>query len=81
METGDNSMQLFIEVATKELEAMKKRCESDPMAVYTSKMSMEKILGFRLDPKVVPVEEYYSYIEGVKKLAEKIPQRNGREHH
>lgn len=80
IETGDDSMNLFIEVAKKELEELEKRSKADPMSMYQSKLSMEKILGFRLDPKVVPVEEYYSYIEGVKKLAEKIPHKNGREH-
>lgn len=66
MQTDDLSIQTFIDVAGEEL----KQLIADATGktdFYESKADMERVLGFTLNPRIVTVAEFNSYISSIKK--------------
>jgi len=61
--TNDNTIESFIKL--KELELADK-LNVKQSKVNTSKVAIEKYLGFRLNEKEVSVKEYYDYLEAIK---------------
>lgn len=66
MQTDDMSVQTFIDVGTEELERLIAEA-TGKTDFYESKADMERILGFVLNPRVVTVAEFNSYISSIKK--------------
>lgn len=61
--TKDNSLQFFIDM--KELE-LADTMNVKQSKINTSKIAIEKYLGFKLNEKEVTVKEYYEYLEALK---------------
>lgn len=61
--TNDRSINMFIKIKEIELNDLLNVKQSK---VNTSKIAIEKYLGFRLNEKEVTVKEYYEYLEAIK---------------
>lgn len=68
IETDDLSLQTEIDLAHIELLQLidQSTGQSD---FYETKISMERNLGFVLDPKKITVREFYSYVKNLKKYS------------
>lgn len=70
MISGDKTIETFIEIA--ELELKKLSSEFEGANFMDIKASLDKAMGFQIDPKKTSVHEYYSYIKFAKKSTEKV---------
>lgn len=61
--TGDKSIKMFIQIKEIELNDLLNVKQNK---VNTSKVAIEKYLGFRINEKEVTVKEYYDYLEAIK---------------
>lgn len=66
IQTGDKSINYFIELAKRELEAMKPK-ESSVTSFWQTKSAIQRLVGYRIDAKNTTVMEFYSEIELLKK--------------
>lgn len=75
METGDKSLQNFIDMRESDLrEVINGTRGDDYMEV---KAHVEKFMGFKMNDKEVTVREYYTYIKVIKNEAKKTAVKNG----
>jgi hypothetical protein len=72
--SGDKSTGIFISVAEFELEAMNKNMKGG-QEFNILKAYMERALSFTINPKVISVAEFYSYLSILKKDAQTAKSR------
>lgn len=59
IETGDRSNQIFIDIL--EIENSELQGKQTKADLYGSIITIEKVMGFRLDPKKISVFDFYKY--------------------
>lgn len=73
--TEDRSLQLLIDVEQKEYDAMRAQYAEGSADMYDIKTSLEKYLGFPINPKSVSVVEFYNYIKDYKNGRERSSKK------
>jgi len=65
--TGDQSVQTFINIATFEAEEMRKKNLSSN-DIYETKTNLERIMGFKINLFETSAAEFFGYIKSAEKL-------------
>lgn len=63
--SGDEALQTIIDVMRIELEAMQPK-ENIKNQFWKTKATVERLVGFHIDAKVITVLEFHAYIENLK---------------
>ena len=66
MESGDRTLNTFIKIAEYNLSELQKENTSKDGDFFDTKTALEENVGFRIDPHVISVAEFYSHIRRQK---------------